>query len=134
MNKLLNTSRAALLLGAVTTLISPEFAIAQDAAGASSGGLEEIVVTARKREENLQSAPVSVAALSGDALEKAGIDEFSEIASRVPGFTLNPDNVSEPNIFLRGIGTDIESAASNAAIGFFLNDVYLPRAQGTAIE
>lgn len=134
MNKKMTKGRAALMLGMATAITSPQAAIAQDAAGASSGGLEEIVVTARKREENLQSTPVSVAALSGDALAKAGIDEFSEIANRVPGFTFNPDNVSEPNIFLRGIGTDIESAASSAAIGFFLNDVYLPRAQGTAIE
>lgn len=126
-------NRAFLLLSAMTALTMPELAFAQDA-GTSDGRLEEIVVTARKREENLQSAPLSVAAFSGDALEKSGIDEFSEIASRVPGFTLNPDNISEPNIFLRGIGTDIESAASNPAIGFFLNDVYLSRAQGTAIE
>ena len=126
-------SRAFLLLGAMSALTAPKVAFAQDGAVAA-GGLEEIVVTARKREEKLQSAPLSIAAFSGDALEKAGIDDFSEIASRVPGFTLNPDNVSEPNIFLRGIGTDIESAASSAAIGFFLNDVYLPRASGTAIE
>lgn len=126
-------SRAFLLLGAMSALTVPDMALAQDAAPAE-GGLEEIVVTARKREENLQSAPLSVAAFSGDTLAKAGIDDFAEIASRVPGFTLNPDNVSEPNIFLRGIGTDIESAASSAAIGFFLNDVYLPRASGTAVE
>ncbi len=131
-------TRSRLLLGAIAMIGMPGTALAQQAApqdGATeSSGLEEIVVTARRREETLQSAPLSVAAFSGDTLAKAGIDEFSEIASRVPGFTLNPDNISEPNIFLRGIGTDIESAASSAAIGFFLNDVYLPRAQGTAIE
>ncbi|WP_374524521.1 TonB-dependent receptor [Sphingopyxis sp.] len=126
--------RALLLLGAVSALTMPELALAQEAPATDNGGLQDIVVTARKREESLQSAPLSVAAFSGDALAKSGIDEFSEIASRVPGFTLNPDNISEPNIFLRGIGTDIESAASNPAIGFFLNDVYLSRAQGTAIE
>lgn len=133
MKKMTAGNRAFLLLGAMSVLTVPDMALAQEKE-TSGGGLEEIVVTARKREENLQSAPLSVAAIGGDTLEKAGIDEFSEIASRVPGFTFNPDNVSEPNIFLRGIGTDIESAASNPAIGFFLNDVYLSRAQGTAIE
>ncbi|GAO79648.1 TonB-dependent receptor [Sphingopyxis sp. USTB-05] len=133
MKKTTAGNRAFLLLGAMSVLTVPDMALAQEKE-TSGGGLEEIVVTARKREENLQSAPLSVAAIGGDTLEKAGIDEFSEIASRVPGFTFNPDNVSEPNIFLRGIGTDIESAASNPAIGFFLNDVYLSRAQGTAIE
>lgn len=134
MKKISAGNRAFLLLGTMSALVVPELVFAQDAPAAGNGGLEEIVVTARKREENLQSAPLSVTAFGGDALEKSGIDEFSEIASRVPGFTFNPDNVSEPNIFLRGIGTDIESAASNPAIGFFLNDVYLSRAQGTAIE
>jgi len=133
MKKMTAGNGAFLLLGAMSVLTVPDMALAQEKE-TSGGGLEEIVVTARKREENLQSAPLSVAAIGGDTLEKAGIDEFSEIASRVPGFTFNPDNVSEPNIFLRGIGTDIESAASNPAIGFFLNDVYLSRAQGTAIE
>ncbi|MGH8598141.1 MAG: TonB-dependent receptor, partial [Gammaproteobacteria bacterium] len=129
-----------LLLGAAAILGTSATALAQDAAPqtaeteANESGLDDIIVTARKREESLQTTPLSVAAFSGDALEKAGIDDFAEIANRVPGFTFNPDNVSEPNIFLRGIGTDIESAASSAAIGFFLNDVYLPRAQGTAIE
>lgn len=133
MRKVLRTGRVLLLAGTMSALAMSEAAFAQDAA-APQGGLDEIVVTARKREENLQSAPLSVSAIGGESLAKAGIDEFSEIAGRVPGFTFNPDNVSEPNIFLRGIGTDIESAASNPAIGFFLNDVYLSRAQGTAIE
>ena len=56
------------------------------AAGHQATTLDSIKVTARKREESLQSAPLSVAAFSGDALEKAGVDEFSEIASRVPGW------------------------------------------------
>jgi iron complex outermembrane receptor protein len=132
MKKISGGTRGFLFVSVLSVLALPELAFAQEAK--ATGGLDEIIVTARKREENLQSAPLSVAAFSGDSLEKAGIDEFSEIASRVPGFTLNPDNISEPNIFLRGIGTDIESAASNPAIGFFLNDVYLSRAQGTAIE
>lgn len=131
--------RMASLLGAAAILVMPGTASAQTTADETSADtgtsrLGDIVVTARKREERLQSTPLSVAAFSGDQLAKAGVDEFSEIANRVPGFTLNPDNITEPNIFLRGIGTDIESAASSAAIGFFLNDVYLPRAQGTAIE
>lgn len=128
--------RIALLLGTAAALALPAgAAMAQEAeATASSGGLADIIVTARKREENLQSTPLSVSALGGEALAKAGINDFSEIAMRIPGFTMNPDNVTEPNIFLRGIGTDIESAASSAAIGFFLNEVYLPRSQGSVIE
>lgn len=127
--------KRSLLAGLSALSFEPTLALAQDAPEASLGAqIEEVIVTARKREENLQDAPAAISALSAEALARAGIDEFSEIATRVPGFTFNPDNVSEPNIFLRGIGTDIESAAASPAVGFFLNDVYLSRAQGTAIE
>jgi len=126
--------RRILLAASVAALALPVGAWAQDVAADGDNVIQDIIVTARKREERLQSTPVSVAAFSADALSKAGVNDFSEIASRVPGFTLNPDNISEPNVFLRGIGTDIESAASNPAVGFFLNDVYLARPQGTAME
>lgn len=133
--KLSKTDRRRILLVASAAVLAlPAGTMAQEQSAASDNLIQDIVVTARKREERLQSTPVSVAAFSAETLTKQGVDEFSEIAARVPGFTLNPDNISEPNVFLRGIGTDIESAASNPAVGFFLNDVYLSRAQGTAME
>lgn len=119
---LLVTVSSTILAGYIGT------ALAEDAAVV---GLEEIVVTARKREESLQTAPVSINAFTGEALDRAGVGTFLEVASRVPGFAMNEDNVTEPNVFMRGIGTDIESAGSNPAIGFFMDDVYLSRAMGT---
>jgi iron complex outermembrane receptor protein len=130
----IHSHRRILLAASAVVLALPVGALAQDKSADTTNVIQDIVVTARKREERLQSTPVSVAAFSADTLTKQGVDDFSEIASRVPGFTLNPDNITEPNIFLRGIGTDIESAAANPAVGFFLNDVYLSRAQGTAME
>ncbi len=121
--------KAILMLGASAVAFSalPVSVFAQSA-------LEEIVVTARKREESLQSTPVSVSAFSGEALARAGVGDFLEIATRVPGFTMNSGNVTEPNIFMRGIGTDIQSAGASSAIGFFMDDVYLSRAQGVNLE
>lgn len=96
--------------------------------------LEEVMVTARKRTESLQSAPVSAAVFDSSALQRAQINDISEIIGRVPGFVMNSDNVTEPNVFMRGIGTDIESAASNSSIGMFVNEVYMARAQAFAME
>ena len=59
---------------------------------------------------------------------------MSEIVERVPGFVMNRDNVTEPNVFMRGIGTDIESAASNSAIGMFVNEVYMASAMAFSME
>ena len=108
--------RRIMLVASAAALALPTGVWAHAQSAPNDNVIQDIVVTARKREERLQSTPVSVAAFSAETLTKQGVDEFSEIAARVPGFTLNPDNISEPNVFLRGIGTDIESAASNPAI------------------
>jgi iron complex outermembrane recepter protein len=102
--------------------------------GASATGLEEIIVSARRREENLQNVPVAVTAFSGEQIERANIQDFYEIVDRVPGLVMNPDNITEPNIFMRGIGTDIESSASNPSVAIFVDDVYISRAGGTQSE
>lgn len=126
MTKSHHTLRAVLLAGAALATALP--ALSQELM------LEEIVVTARKRAESLQDAAVSVSAFTAEGLQRAGIGDVLEVVNRVPGFTMNADNATEPNIFMRGIGTDIESAASSPAVGFFLDDVYLSRAQGTNLE
>lgn len=96
--------------------------------------LEEIIVSARKRTESLQTAPVSVSVFNAEALEKALISDVLEVVNRVPGFTMNADNITEPNMFMRGIGTDIESAGANPSIGLFLDEVYLTRSMGFAMD
>lgn len=105
--------------------------MAQDGAGLA---LEEVIVSARKRDESLQNSPVSAAVFDASALEAGRITDMSEIIGRVPGFVMNNDNITEPNIFMRGIGTDIESAASNSSIGMFVNEVYMPRAMAFSMD
>ncbi|WP_116365257.1 TonB-dependent receptor [Parahaliea mediterranea] len=121
----------ALVAGAVMAGITPAALHAQEG---HSLALEEVVVTARKRSESLQSAPVSAAVFDADFLAESEINDISEVIGRVPGFVMNADNVTEPNIFMRGIGTDIESAASNSAIGMFVNEVYLSRAMAFSMD
>ena len=96
-------------------------------AGADTARLEEVVVTARHREESLQTVPVTVTAISGDQLMKQHIDNFADVINKVPGFVVNPDNVTQPNLFMRGIGTDIRTSASNPGVAVYIDDVYLSR-------
>ncbi len=107
-------------------------ALAQEAALAT--GLEEVVVSARRRDESLQDVPVAVSAFSGDQIERQNIQDFYEIVDRVPGFVINTDNITEPNMFMRGIGTDIEASAANPSVAVFIDDVYISRAGGTLGE
>jgi outer membrane receptor protein involved in Fe transport len=70
-------------------------------ASAAAGGLQEVVVTATRREENLSKVPISVMALTQEALDDRGIKDFSDVARFTPG--VNFDNSGTNNISIRGI-------------------------------
>lgn len=131
----INHRRILLGSAAVASLLSGAApAFAQAAPESEARAADEIVVTARREAENLQDVPLSVQVLGGEALDKAGIRDFTEIANRVPGAKLNTSNATDPEIFMRGIGTDIQGAGADGSIGFFLDGVYLSRATGTLID
>src|SRR5215469_15319232 len=91
---------ASLLLGLLATGTS--HAQEQTAAAETApAGLQEVVVTATRREENLSRVPISVTALTQDALDARGIKDFSEVARFTPG--VNFDNSGTNNISIRGI-------------------------------
>ncbi|PKP98435.1 MAG: hypothetical protein CVT74_10970 [Alphaproteobacteria bacterium HGW-Alphaproteobacteria-13] len=79
----------------------------------SSGGLEEIVVTARKRQETAQDVPVVVTALNAEAIERRGIASIEDIAAAVPGLSLQASGNPTQNVLnLRGI------ESGNIGVGF----------------
>src|SRR3546814_13805646 len=63
--------------------------------------MAEIIVTAQKREENLQNVPISISAFSGDELEARGIDDSTALATITPGLTYN-NLVGYSLIYIRG--------------------------------
>lgn len=123
-----NTLVTSIAIGIASNLAYTGNAIAAD--GEEHFRLEEIVVTARKQSESLQSVPVAVSAFNAETLERAGITQATEIAARVPNFQMNPGNLTSPDLFIRGIGTDIESAASSGSVGVYVDEVYLSRGTG----
>lgn len=108
---------------------------AQDVSSASSlSQIENIVVTARRHEESSQVAPVTVDALSADQLTAAHITSVADVLKDVPGFTFNQSNPTQPEVFMRGMGSDIFSITADQAIGFFQDGVYLPRSQAANMQ
>jgi iron complex outermembrane recepter protein len=87
--------------------------------------IEEIVVTARKKAENLQSVPLSITAFSGEMIERAGLNDIKDIALLTPGlnlFDFGGGNLSAPVI--RGLSlTNTAQGESNVAV--FLDGIYL---------
>lgn len=94
---------------------------------ASAQQLEEIIVTATHRAENLQNVPVTVTALGREQLEKADIFDATSIALRVPGMTYAEFSPGQAIISLRGISSADDGAGLDNSIALFLDGVYIGR-------
>ncbi|HKY90562.1 MAG TPA: TonB-dependent receptor [Nevskiaceae bacterium] len=93
--------------------------------------VEEIVVTAQKREERLQDVPISIQAFSEAKLDVLGIQSVQDVQRATPGFTVT--NSAGFNItFLRGVGSDAFLPGVDSSVPFYLDGVPLLAIQGTA--
>ncbi|MDH3374296.1 MAG: TonB-dependent receptor [Gammaproteobacteria bacterium] len=107
---------------------------AVDLAAQDELALEEIIVTAQKREQSLQEVPVSVTAISGDDINEGGITGMQDVAMATPNFTMTQFNIGEPQYFIRGIGTTLDSAGADPAVATFIDEVYIGRAGGSSMD
>lgn len=107
-------------------------ALAQSS-GERAVSLEEVVVTARRKAENLQDVPASVQAFSSEALDKMNILNLEGIVARTPGMLISSANGLDTEIFIRGIGSDIQGAATETPIGIFIDGIYMSRSSGSSI-
>src|SRR5688572_15528184 len=126
----------AALIGASGGPVSAQQAV--DAPG-STDTLESIVVTARRREESLQDTPVAVTALGADALEQRQILATTDLDKVAPNLqfhsygTLTGNN-SAAQVFIRGIGQTDATPAVDPGVGIYIDEVYMGRAVGGAME
>lgn len=92
--------------------------------------VEEIVVTAQKREENLQDVPISVQAFSAELLSARGITDQRELQLVTPGLDVGTQ-VGYTTVFLRGVGSDAFVTA-DPSVALYIDGIYFPFAQGLA--
>ena len=93
-------------------------------AAEESSQLEEIVVTAEKRTENVQNVPVAVTVVSGDALAKANVSGFGDVVKFAPSLTMTAgDQPANSAIVVRGIGTFAYSIAAEPSVLVVIDDV-----------
>src|SRR3569833_1618997 len=91
---------------------------------ADSSDLEEVVVTSQKRAENVQDVPIAVQVVSGEALEKQGIREFSELTRAAPSLIIrSAEHPVNASISMRGIGTFAFSQAVVLRVAVQMDDV-----------
>ena len=128
---------ARLLIGASALAIATP-ALAQAEAGADDAAkLDEIVVTAQKREQNLQVVPISVSAINADKVAKLGINDARDLSGLAPNVTIVQGTTSNSAavISIRGIPTPgSESFGLDTANGLYVDGVYIARSGASALD
>jgi iron complex outermembrane receptor protein len=97
-------------------------------AHAQQAVLEEVIVTAQKREQSLQDVPVSVTAFDGAYIDKAGIKDIRDIGGLTPGLSIKSRGDTEASVFIRGIGSQAPGIGADPAVGIFIDGVSASRA------
>ncbi|WP_066962796.1 TonB-dependent receptor [Rhizorhabdus dicambivorans] len=87
-------------------------------------GLEEIVVTAQRRAGKLQDTPIAVTALTGATMERARVQNFGDLVTKIPGFSINSLSRSRTNPALRGGSSSLSAPGADNAVALFVDDIY----------
>lgn len=116
------------LVGLLAAPLAGQSAMAQEQA-ADNTTIEAVVVTAQRVEQNLQDVPVAVSAYGEETLRVNRMDAMVDIAQRTPSFTATEVNPGEPNLAIRGIGTEgiNSNAGGDASVVLFVDGVYIGR-------
>ncbi len=135
--------KTAILSAAVYSVAFPAVGFAQEqqndeASSASNFILDEVVVTAQKREQSLQDVGISIAAMSGDQMTERGIDNIDGLANSIPNVQLfNLSGGGVPVVILRGVGLQNFRINDTPTTGIYVDDVYqvsIAQIEGTMFD
>ena len=122
--------KAVLGLSVAAALALPSLAFAQNGA---EDLIEEIMVTATKREESIYEVPIAISAFEGDQLAKQGIVDIVDIGKFVPNLNItqfSAGHISSANPFIRGIGLQDHLITTDPGVSVYVDGVYLGRQVG----
>ena len=131
-----------MLLACVATpaaAAQPSTAAPVTLASSPSVGLEEIVVTARRRAENLQDTPISITAFTERGLLAMGVQNISQISAFTPNLYFSPTanisgSQSAASIFIRGVGQTDFTLTTEPGVGLYVDGVYIARSVGSVLD
>jgi iron complex outermembrane receptor protein len=104
---------------------------------AERGGLQEVVVTAQFREQNLQQTPIAITAVTAEMLEARNQNDISQVAAQAPNVTLQPNGAafgSSMVAFIRGVGQTDFNLALEPGVGIYVDDVYYATLTGSLLD
>jgi iron complex outermembrane recepter protein len=134
----MKTTIATLMSGAALVIAVP--ALAQTApAEEAQGGIQEIIVTAQKRSENVQNVPIAISAFTAEALSERAVTSVASLSNIAPNVTLDagtPFSGSSAvlSAYIRGIGANDFAFNIDPGVGIYLDGVYLARSVGANQE
>ncbi|WP_374391976.1 TonB-dependent receptor [Sphingopyxis sp.] len=123
--------RAVLLASLSTTMLSPGAAMAQGASDTSAD--DEIIVTAQKREENLQNVPISIQALGTRKLDQLNVANFQDFSKLLPSVSFQSSQPGVTTVYMRGVasGGDGNHSGSLPSVGVYLDEQPVTTIGGT---
>ena len=130
-------------LGAMALVLAQSaFAMEQDPAATSDATSlnedaefgAEIIVTAQRRDQNLQNVPVTVTVFGAEEIENARIQQIGDVVGRTVGLAFDAFPASQPRLSIRGITSNDRGAASEPSSGVFLDDIYIGRPPAIAFD
>ena len=107
---------------AVAALMAPELARAQDAAS-----LDDVIVTAQRREQALQDVPITISVVTSDTLEALAADDIGDISAFVPGLSVSNSSPTQARYNIRGVSTSDFGVGTDPAVGVYVDGVYAAR-------
>lgn len=104
--------------------------------GAQAGTIEQVTVTARRREESLQNVPVAITALTSDQLLEQNVRTLEDVTAYAPNIKINAGRAttSTINAYIRGVGQNDPLWGFEPGVGIYLDDVYIARPQGALLD
>lgn len=133
------TALAALASSASLAQISDQPAQETAASGAKNtdaSGIADIVVTAERRATNLQDTPISIVAVTQEAIAAKGIEDLQDLSAFTPNLTISAsrgNGNNQPNFGIRGIGGG-NGATGERGVGLYIDGVYVPRTSGAILR
>ncbi len=118
--------KAAITLGISSLSLMSAAAAAQERAADAGSVVPEIIVTAQKREENVNTVPMSITAVTGEQLKRAGIKEVRDLIKVSPGFSYADSYVGSPIYTLRGIGFSDISLGGRSTVSLYVDQAPIP--------
>jgi len=126
-------------IAAAVLALTPTMTLAKSKATAipTDTGLEEVVVTAQYRRQNLQDTPIAITAVNASMMEARSQTNLTDIAAIAPNVTIRQSNTSYGNtaaVYIRGIGQFDNSFAYEPGVGIYVDDVYYPTVIGAQLD